>query len=87
MATFLVERYWPGLDPAAAQLDTDRLAVAGVRVVETIVASVDEVCYWYVEAPSIGAVRTAFRAAGVHLDRVAAAAALRHAADVDLHGE
>lgn len=78
MATYLVERYWPGLDPAAVQPATDRLRAAGVHVVETIVASVDEVCYWYVEAPSTDEVERGFLAAGVALDRVAAAAALPH---------
>jgi len=49
--------------------------------VETILASVDEVCYWYVEAASVGDVEVGFRAAGVPVDRVAAAAALPHRAD------
>jgi hypothetical protein len=85
MATFLVERYWPGLDPASVQAATDRLLASGVLVVETIVASVDEVCYWYVAAGSADDVERTFRTAGVRLDRVAAATALGHGhADADV---
>lgn len=76
MATFLVERYWPGIDPASAQTETERLISAGVRVVETIVASADEVCYWYVAAESAEVVERAFRVAMVRFDRVAPAATL-----------
>ncbi len=52
MATFLVERFWPGLTSAAAEVATAALVRAGAVVVETIVASSDEVCLWYVEAAS-----------------------------------
>lgn len=76
MATYLVERYWPGIDPAGAQAETERLTAAGVRVVETIVASADEVCYWYVAGASAAAVEGAFAAAGVRFDRLAAATQL-----------
>jgi len=76
MATYLVERYWPGVDPAGAQAETARLTAAGVRVVETIVASVDEVCFWYVAGASATAVEQAFAACGVRFDRVAAATQL-----------
>lgn len=79
MATYLVERYWPGLDPAAAQIETDRLLAAGVRIVETIVASSDEVCYWYVSGASARDVEVAFASVGVAIDRIADASALPRA--------
>lgn len=65
MATFLVERFWPGLTAAGAELATAALVGAGAAVVETIVASSDEVCLWYVEAVSTAEVMAAFAAAAV----------------------
>jgi len=50
MATFLVERFWPGLTSAAAEDATAALVRAGAVVVETIVASSDAVCLWYVDS-------------------------------------
>lgn len=76
VATYLVERYWPGIDPASAQAETDRLVAMGVRVAETIIASADEVCYWYVAAASVTEVERAFALARVRFDRVAPAATL-----------
>lgn len=76
MATYLVERYWPGVDPASAQVGTDRLIGAGIRVVETIVASAEEVCYWYVAATSASDAERAFAIAAVRFDRVASATTL-----------
>jgi hypothetical protein len=70
MATFLAERYWPGVTPAAAGLETARLRGAGVRILETIVADRDEVCFWYVEAGSPAEVGAAFAAADVVVDRI-----------------
>jgi hypothetical protein len=73
MASFLVERFWPGLTRDAAESATGALRASGVTVVETIVASPDEVCLWYVEAANAEAVATAFGAAAVPFDRLTAA--------------
>jgi hypothetical protein len=77
MATFLVERFWPGLTSAAAEVATAALVRAGAVVVETILASSDEVCLWYVEADSISEVTAVFAAAAVPVDRIAPATRLR----------
>ena len=73
MASFLVERFWPGLTRDAAESATGALRASGVTVVETIVASPDEVCMWYVEAAGAETVATAFAAAAVPFDRLTAA--------------
>lgn len=75
MATFLVERYWPGVTIEAARAVSEALSPAA-RVVETILAASDEVCFWYVEAASPAAVETAFAAAAIPIDRVTEATAL-----------
>jgi hypothetical protein len=77
MATFLVERFWPGLTSAAAEGATAALVRAGAVVVETIVASSDEVCLWYVEAASTYEVTAVFAAAAVSVDRIGPATRLR----------
>ena len=77
MATFLVERFWPGLTPPAAEVATASLVRAGAVVVETIVASSDEVCLWYVEAESSSEVAAVFAAAAVPVDRIGPATRLR----------
>jgi hypothetical protein len=77
MATFLVERFWPGLTSAAAEAASAALVRAGAVVLETIVASSDEVCLWYVEAASTADVTAAFGAADVPLDRIGPATRLR----------
>jgi hypothetical protein len=77
MATFLVERFWPGLTEAAAETATAALARAGAVVVETIVADTDEVCLWYVEAPTTAQVVDAFQVAAVPIDRIGPATRLR----------
>jgi hypothetical protein len=126
MATFLVERYWPGITPAAAEAATAKLGRDGnatvasaettesggpsggpsggrsgspsggrrsttvdaapspsspssngrMVVVETIVAAADEVCFWYVEAATEREITSAFRAAGIPIDRIGPATAL-----------
>jgi hypothetical protein len=81
VATFLVERYWPGVTLETARAVSDAIAVAAdpagpARVVETILAATDEVCFWYVEAASAATVRAAFAAAAIPIDRVAAATAI-----------
>lgn len=70
MATFLAERYWPGVTAAAATVTTATLRASGVEVVETIVVSQDEVCLWYLVAASAEKVTLAFAAAAVPVDRI-----------------
>jgi hypothetical protein len=72
VATFLVERYWPGVTPAAAEAVTAALP----GVVATIVTAADEVCFWYIEADSGAAAEAAFAAAAVPIDRISTATAL-----------
>jgi hypothetical protein len=81
MATFLVERYWPGVTLETARAVSDAIAAAAdppgsAHVVETILAATDEVCFWYVEAASAAAIRAAFAVASIPIDRVAAATAI-----------
>ncbi len=73
MATFLVERYWPGVTVEAARAVSASLAGRGPTVVQTIVTATDEVCMWYVEAASAGDVRAAFDAVAAPIDRISAA--------------
>ena len=81
MATFLVERYGPGVSPAAARSLETVLAASGARVIQAIVTEADEVSFWYVEASSSTAVVDAFRSASVPFDRIAAASSLPIGAD------
>ena len=81
MATFLVERYWPGVTAAAAQAVTAALGGPDMLVVETIVTGPDEVCFWYVEADSQDEIAGAFKCAGVPIDRISPATALPDATD------
>lgn len=103
MATFLVERYWPGVTMAAARAVSEAVVTGAdgttvpeadgaeeadgaagaagvaanrVRVVETILAASDEVCFWYVEAASVAAVEAAFATAAIPIDRITRATAL-----------
>ena len=76
MATFLVERYWPGVTAVAAQAVTASLGGPDMLVVETIVTGPDEVCFWYVEAASEHEITGAFESAGVPIDRISPATAL-----------
>lgn len=82
MATFLVERYWPGVTMEGARAVSEAVSAAAAlagaataRVVETILAPSDEVCFWYVEAASTAAVEAAFAAAAIPIDRVTEATA------------
>ena len=76
MATFLVERYWPGVTAVAAEAVTASLANRGTRVLETIVTGADEVCFWYVEAVSAAEVAGSFQTADVPIDRISPATAV-----------
>ena len=81
MATFLVERYGPGVTAVAAQAVTALLGGPHMLVVETIVAGSDEVCFWYVEAASERRIADAFESVGVPIDRISPATALPDALD------
>ncbi len=70
MASFLVERFWPGVTFDAAEAATKALLACGAAVIETIVAPPDEVCLWYVEAATAETVTTAFGAAAIPFDRL-----------------
>ena len=86
VATFLVERYWPGVTVAAfedAQRrlsgSVDRLRAEGVAigiVAATLVAG-DEAAYWVVDAPSADAIELACTRAGLTVDRIVDALDLR----------
>jgi hypothetical protein len=76
VATFLVERYWPGVTAVAAKAVTARLGEEGLGVVETIVITTDEVCFWQVEARSATTVRAAFARARTPIDRISPATTL-----------
>ena len=84
MATFLVERYWPGVTAVAAQAVTASLGGPGMLVVETIVTDADEVCFWYVEAASENEIADAFESVDVPIDRISPATALPDAVDARL---
>ena len=73
VATFLVERYWPGVTAVAAEAVTASLTGRGIRVLETIVTGSDEVCFWYVEAASADQVAGAFQTVEVPIDRISPA--------------
>jgi hypothetical protein len=73
MATFLVERYGPGIHPAAARSLDRALAERGVRVIQAIETQTDDVSFWYVEAGSSADVVLAFESAALTIDRIAPA--------------
>jgi hypothetical protein len=84
VATFLVERYWPGVTAVAAQAVTASLGGPDMLVVETIVTGPDEVCFWYVEAASEHQIEGAFESAGVPIDRISPATALPDAPEREI---
>ena len=82
IATFLVERYWPGVTveqftDAATRLDeaVTRLREGGtaIRTVSSTLVPVDEAAYWVVEAASADLVEVAFRQADVSVERIVGA--------------
>jgi hypothetical protein len=82
VATFLVERYWPGVTleaftEAAGRLadSVDRLRREGaaIRTVAATLVPGDEAAYWVVEAPSIELVELACARAGVPVERIVGA--------------
>ena len=90
MATFLVERYWPGVtvelfidavrrvDEAVARLRRDGTPI---RTVASTLVPDDEAAYWIVDAASAEQVELAYRQAGIPVERIVAALEVRPAAD------
>jgi hypothetical protein len=84
--TFLVERYWPGIDEPTARTvlsNLERAARAmtaeGTRVehLVSILMPADQVVFSLIEAADEAAVRSVNERAAIPLDRIAAAVALR----------
>ena len=83
--TFLVERYWPGVDEAIARtvvanLEREALAMTAegtpVEHVGSILMPGDQVVFSIIEAADEGAARRVNERANVPLDRIAAAVTL-----------
>jgi hypothetical protein len=91
VATFLVERYWPGVTleaftEAAGRLSdsVDRLRREGaaIRTVAATLVPSDEAAYWIVDAPSIDLVGKACQGAGMGAERIVPAIELRPSAQL-----
>jgi hypothetical protein len=85
LETYVVERYWPGIDVARVAAITRRLEAAaramtaeGTRIehVGSILMPVDEVVFTLIAAGSESLVREVNARAGLPFDRVAVAIAL-----------
>jgi hypothetical protein len=88
LESFLVERYWPGIDLAGlrsviSRLDAaaDAMAAEGVRVqhLGSILMPVDEVVFSLIAAPDESVVRDVNARAGLPVDRITAAITVRSA--------
>jgi hypothetical protein len=84
--TFLVERYWPGIDEPLARTVLSNLERAAramtaegipVEHVGSILMPADQVVFSLIEAADEAAVRSVNERADIPLDRIAAAVALR----------
>jgi hypothetical protein len=82
LATFIVERYWPGIDEAGLRAALPRLDCAvhvlageGLRLenLGSILMPVDQVVFSLIAARSESVVRRANELAGLPVDRVSAA--------------
>jgi hypothetical protein len=85
LATFLVERYWPGIDlatlrPVLGRLDAtaESMRAEGVRVehVGSILMPVDEVVFSLIAARDESLVRELNERAGLPVDRITVAISL-----------
>lgn len=84
--TFLVERYWPGIDEGRLRdvlVELERAArvmsAEGIPVAHagSILMPVDQVVFSLIEAADEGAVRSVNERAGMPMDRISAAIALQ----------
>lgn len=91
VATFLVERYWPGVTVTAFTTVTgivdenvERLRAEGasIRTIASTLVPADEAAYWVVEAASADLVRLAFGRAGVPVERIVEAVDVRPGLDL-----
>lgn len=86
VATFLVERYWPGVTVTAfaevsrgvdESVERLRMRGASIRAIASTLVLADEAAYWVVDAASADLVSLAFEGAGVVVDRMVEAVDLR----------
>ena len=90
VATFVVERYWPGVttesfteadrrvhDATRAPRDDE----AAIRIVASTLVPEDEAVYWVVDAPSADIVRAAWARAEVPVERIVQALDVRASRD------
>lgn len=91
VATFLVERYWPGVTveaftAAAGRIDEEgmRLRAEGAtfRTVSSTLVLADEAAYWVIGATSRDTVELAFARAGVPVERIVEAVEVRPGLDL-----
>ena len=91
VATFLVERYWPGVTLEAFTAATERLRDsvdrlrregAAIRTVAATLVPSDEAAYWIVDATSIDLIETAWQGAGMGVERIVPAIELRSSRDL-----
>jgi hypothetical protein len=90
VATFLVERYWPGvtvesfanavvrLEGSIASLRREGVAI---RTVTATLVPTDEAAYWVVDGPSAETVEMAFTRSGLQVERIVPAVELRTKAE------
>jgi hypothetical protein len=86
VATFLVERYWPGVTVEAFEDAQRRLGVSvealrregiDIRTVTATLVPGDEAAYWVVDAPSAEVIALACQRAGMTVERIVGALELR----------
>lgn len=91
VATFLVERYWPGVTveaftDAARRIDeeVERLHREGaaIRTAASTLVLADEAAYWVIDAASRDMVELAFAHAGVPVERIVEAVEVRPGLDL-----
>lgn len=91
VATFLVERYWPGVTvdtftEATRRVDesVERLRADGaaIRTIASTLVLADEAAYWVVDATSLDLVILAFTSVGIPVERVVEAVDVRPGLDL-----